>query len=172
MSKRTNEKETKVIESAAEPLESQSNDALAEVNTAISKKKETTKSNHISQMKKETTKSIGDRSEDLAVSFLQSRGYDVLHRNYKMRGGEIDIVAKVGATLCFVEVKARKTCDFGAPQEFVDDKKKKRILKTANHYVSKECPDYEALRFDVFEHYIDKEIVHFIPNAFSEMDVR
>lgn len=112
-------------------------------------------------------KEVGGASEQKARAFLEHKGYRVLEQNYRIRGGEIDLICLKEGVLSFVEVKARSTTDFGNPQDFVDEKKKKRIEKTANHYLTTKRPDYETLRFDVVEIYLEDDIIHFIPDAFQ-----
>lgn len=83
------------------------------------------------------TKQTGNYGEDLACEFLKKQGYKILERNYRIRGGEIDIVCKDGETLVFVEVKTRFTHDFGLPEESMTFWKIKALLKTAKFYVLK-----------------------------------
>lgn len=79
----------------------------------------------------------GNRGEDLACRFLKKNGYKILERNYRIRGGEIDIVAKDDDTLVFVEVKTRWSHDFGPPVEAMTPWKIKALLKPARFYVQK-----------------------------------
>lgn len=80
---------------------------------------------------------IGRYGEDLACQFLKRQGYKILQRNYRIRGGEIDIVAREGDCLVFVEVKTRSSHDFGPPAESMTAWKIKALLKTAMFYVLK-----------------------------------
>ncbi len=95
-----------------------------------------------------TTKQIGDFGENEACKFLESNGIKVLKRNYHERGGEIDIIAKDGETIVFAEVKTRISKDYGTPAEFVDYKKREKIVKTAIAYLG---TDDINMRFDVIE---------------------
>ncbi|MBI4038419.1 YraN family protein [Candidatus Daviesbacteria bacterium] len=79
----------------------------------------------------------GNYGEDLACDYLKKHGYKILERNYRIRGGEIDIVAKDGDTLVFIEVKTRYSHDFGPPAESMTFWKVKALLKTAKFYVQK-----------------------------------
>ncbi len=79
----------------------------------------------------------GAEFEDLAVAYLKSLGYKILHRNYHCRFGEIDLVAKSGNTLVFVEVKGGRSKAFGDPAERVDKRKMERLLKCIEEYISK-----------------------------------
>ena len=71
-------------------------------------------------------RAIGNLGEDYAVKILKKNKYSILERNFTIRGGEIDIIAKDGEYLVFVEVKMRKTTDFGRPSEFVGLKKQEQ----------------------------------------------
>ncbi len=84
-----------------------------------------------------STRSIGDRAEKLACDYLSRLGYKILERNYQIRGGEIDIVAKDKSILVFVEVKARWSHEFGEPLESINYFKMKSLLKTALFYIQK-----------------------------------
>ena len=94
----------------------------------------------------------GARGEALAASYLEARDYTVLERNYRCRSGEIDLIARRGSRLAFVEVKTRKNTLRGEPREFVTAAKQCRLHKAALHYLM--ChPEAEnlLLRFDVAE---------------------
>lgn len=84
-----------------------------------------------------TNKATGDYGEELACKFLKENGYKILERNYRIRGGEIDIVAKDKDYLVFVEVKTRYSHDFGTPEESITPWKIKALLKTALFYIQK-----------------------------------
>lgn len=71
---------------------------------------------------------IGDKYEEKAVKLLISRGYKILERNYRVKAGEIDIIAKFEDTIVFIEVKYRKTLKYGYGLEAVDYRKIRRIL--------------------------------------------
>ena len=94
-------------------------------------------------------KNIGLQGEEVAVSVLKSQGYRILARNYKARYGEIDAVAQDGATLCFVEVKARRSLALGFPEEGITSEKQWRLTRLAQGYLQRhglhDCP----VRFDV-----------------------
>lgn len=84
-----------------------------------------------------STKITGNYGEDLACDFLKKNGYKILERNYLIRGGEVDIVARDGPTLIFIEVKTRYSHEFGPPAESMTFWKIKALLKTAKFYVQK-----------------------------------
>ena len=82
---------------------------------------------------------IGKWGENIAVSYLQDKGYKILNRNYSTRAGEIDIITQVyedGETyLVFIEVKTRTTLTFGNPEDGVTGRKKDHILKAINIFL-------------------------------------
>ena len=84
------------------------------------------------------SKAGGDYGEDLACKYLNKLGYKILERNYRIRGGEIDIVAKDKEYLTFVEVKTRWSHECGLPVESVTPWNIKALLKTALFYNLKE----------------------------------
>ena len=99
------------------------------------------------------TTAIGNHGEDAAVKFLKGKGYTVVSRNYKVKFAEIDIVAyNKSGVLCFVEVKTRKTSDFGYAFEAVDFRKQKKIIQGATAYITANNINCE-IRFDVIEVY-------------------
>ena len=95
-------------------------------------------------------KNLGDFGESFAVDFLLENGYAILERNYKTKAGEIDIIASIGNTLVFVEVKTRSSEKYGQPSEAVDYKKRKHMLSASEEYYSEAMP-YSEIRFDVIE---------------------
>lgn len=84
-----------------------------------------------------------------AARFLERNGYRILERNFRCRSGEIDIIARQGDTLVFVEVKTRAGEAFGSPEESVGGGKQRRMALAASYYLEKTgCHDTDA-RFDV-----------------------
>ena len=84
-----------------------------------------------------TTKEIGDFGEKAAEDYLVEMDYLILERNYRLKFGEIDIIAARDGGLVFVEVKTRKSNLFGEPSEYVDRKKQERVRKTENYFLLK-----------------------------------
>ena len=78
---------------------------------------------------------LGDWGEKIAVNYLMKQGYEILDRNYKTKLGELDIVAKEGDIIVFVEVKTRSSRSFGLPQESVNFKKQNKIMRMAMQYL-------------------------------------
>ena len=92
---------------------------------------------------------LGISGENLACAELQRRGYAILERRYRTRFGEIDIIARDGATIVFVEVKARLTDDFGGAAAAVTRWKQRRIAQMAVDYLSRNGLHDRPCRFDV-----------------------
>ena len=97
------------------------------------------------------TREIGAFFEEKCCEYLLQNGYEILRKNYTVRGGEIDIIAKKGEVISFVEVKARKEAVFSLPREAVGVRKQKRIILAAQKYImEKEISDM-GFSFDVIE---------------------
>ncbi len=110
----------------------------------------------------------GKTGEDLAAAFLEGKGFRILHRNWRFRRAEVDIVALDGKTLVLIEVKTRSTDRFGRPEEFVSAKKQRFLAEAASCYMEAFGYDWE-LRFDVVAVILrsetDYDIEH-LPDAF------
>lgn len=91
---------------------------------------------------------MGDRGENLAARHLQSRGYKIIARNFRCELGEIDIVARDGKTIVFVEVKTR-AYDDPTPEEQVNNGKQHQITKAAKFYLGRYGSPQPPARFDV-----------------------
>lgn len=118
-----------------------------------------------------TKNNFGKIGEALACNYLKREGYRILDRNYRTKIGEIDIVAKDGKVLAFVEVKARQSDAYGLPEESINIKKMYKLTRLAQLYISqKKLYDAEA-RFDVVSilipHRSGKKSIRLIKNAFS-----
>ena len=96
----------------------------------------------------DTRKITGVKGEEEAARFLTRCGYAILEKNVRTRVGEIDLVAKEGKTLVFVEVKTRAGHGFGLPQESVDAKKIRKLRQLALYYLKMQ-PHRGQVRFDV-----------------------
>ena len=92
---------------------------------------------------------LGKQGEDLAVAELERRGYEVLARRYRSRHGEIDIVARDGQTIVFVEVKAKETAIFGTAAAAVTLDKQRRVISMAVDYLARNRLTRRPCRFDV-----------------------
>ncbi len=111
------------------------------------------------------TTSVGRIGEDIACEYLRKNGYEILKRNYRAARGEIDIIAKKGKHLSFVEVKTRYNTDYGFASDSVNSKKQMRIISAARAYLMI-YKDYEDVSFDVCEVYTGVRSINYIENAF------
>jgi len=92
---------------------------------------------------------FGLNSESLAANYLKLSGYRILERNYRNQIGEIDIIAKEGPVLVFIEVKARNTSRFGSAKQAVTPAKQAKISRTATAYLKATGQLHAKARFDV-----------------------
>lgn len=115
------------------------------------------------------TKQLGDFGELIAVEYLKSRNYLILEEKYKVKIGEIDIIAKERDTLVFIEVKARRSLAFGRPAEAVNIHKQHKIIQTAQFYLNQTGQQDCVCRFDVLEVYMSNEVpeIRQIEDAFE-----
>lgn len=92
----------------------------------------------------------GQQSEDIAANYLQNLGYQILHRRYRWRHGEIDLIATEGTVLCFVEVRSKQNALYGRAIETINWQKQLHLLQTAQHFLTHAWHDsVPACRFDV-----------------------
>lgn len=114
-------------------------------------------------------KVLGIEGENIAVKFLEKKGYRIIRRNYKTHIGEIDIIAQDGDTIVFVEVKTRGNELFGKPFEAVNKRKRQKLKNLALLYLKKQGREF-PVRFDVLSIFCsdkgNKEIEH-IKDAFE-----
>ena len=95
-----------------------------------------------------THNDLGEKGEELAVEFLQKKGYKILDRNWRFKKAEVDIIAQKNEVLIIVEVKTRTSNYFGNPQDFINQKKVQLLVEAANEYVISKDLDVEV-RFDI-----------------------
>ena len=103
-------------------------------------------------MSGETSRLLGRWGEEQAAEYLRRQKYRILACNWRCRLGELDLVARDGKTLCFVEVKLRRSERYGRAAEFVDSRKQQKLKRAAQLYLAlhpEDCP----MRFDVIEIY-------------------
>ena len=114
-----------------------------------------------------TTVEIGKNSEDLAVTYLENKGYQILERNWRSGHKEIDIIALDGDILVIVEVKSRKSLDFGDPDIAVGVMKQRMLIYAAEAYINYHNLDLEV-RFDIISMIITPrgEQIEHIEDAF------
>ncbi|MCX5791544.1 MAG: YraN family protein [Elusimicrobia bacterium] len=91
----------------------------------------------------------GARYEEQAAVFLRAAGWVILDRNWAAPTGELDIVARKGDTVAFVEVRARSNPGYGTPAESVTPAKRAKLIKTAMAYLKARRPQADTFRFDV-----------------------
>jgi putative endonuclease len=115
-------------------------------------------------------KAFGSSGEEHAAEYLVNIGYIICERNFRVRGGELDIIAKdPQGTLVFVEVKTSRGVQAGTPQEWVTLKKQQQIYRIAHKYCAIQGIEDAPMRFDVIGIQIDQDsktqITHY-ENAF------
>ncbi len=110
--------------------------------------------------------------EDLAAGFLRAQGLRILDRNVRCAMGEIDLVARDGRTLVFVEVRSRSGSRFGLPQDSVSSAKQRRLTQLAKWYLQRHRLDQQPARFDVVavRWVQDEPEITWIPNAFEAQE--
>jgi putative endonuclease len=111
---------------------------------------------------------LGEKGEGVAVKFLRKKGYKIIAQNFKTRIGEIDIIARDGEMLAFIEVKTRESIEYGQPFEAVNRFKKKKIVNVALLYL-KRLKEIPPCRFDVVSIYYEngRPEVELITDAFE-----
>lgn len=112
---------------------------------------------------------LGCRGEELACAFLREKGYLILNRNYRTKTAELDIVAREGEYLVFVEVKSRSSNEFGSPFEAITRRKQSKMILAAQEYLARERPASRAARFDVVSVLFErgKPVIDHLENAFE-----
>ena len=116
-------------------------------------------------MQERNRRKVGKCYEDLAALYLKEQGYEILERNYRDRLGEIDLIAKDGRYLVFVEVKYRRDQTSGYPEEAVGGRKQQKIRHTAAYYLYRRGYGEDMpCRFDVVS--IEGQEISLIKDAF------
>ena len=114
----------------------------------------------------DTTTTRGREAEALAAQYLECYGARVVERNFRIRGGEIDLICRDGKVLVFVEVRLRSRSDFGGAAASITTSNQRRIILAAQHYLlgKPECD----CRFDcILLDGLDTKRIEWIKNAFS-----
>ena len=96
-----------------------------------------------------STKTIGDSAESRAAAYLARHGYDLVERNYRCKAGELDIIARDGGVLAFVEVRSRASARFGHAVTAISPAKQRQVARIAAHYLAFRRPTAARYRFDV-----------------------
>lgn len=115
-------------------------------------------------MKRSALQAVGYDAEDKAARHLAARGLAIVARNFRTRLGEIDLVARDGATLVFVEVRCRASTDYGGAVESITAAKRSRIVAAANQYLARLGAE-PPCRFDVVT--LDGDSARWIRAAFD-----
>ena len=113
-----------------------------------------------------STKQIGDAGEEAAARHLVAHGLQVLARNFRVKGGEIDIVCREGASTVFIEVRRRTTrsrTDFGGAAASITTTKQKRLILAARHWLARHGES--SCRFDCV--LIEGDKLEWLKNAFT-----
>lgn len=112
----------------------------------------------------------GRRGEDLAHRYLQRKGFTIVARNYRLSAGdaEADVIGWQGEELVFVEVKTRKSGDYGPPDRAVGEEKRRHLRRVAREYTRKTSTPWDRVRFDVVNVILaDPPEVEWLPGAFT-----
>jgi putative endonuclease len=111
-----------------------------------------------------STIETGSAAEARAVELLVRRGYQIVERNFRCGSGELDVIARDGDVLVFVEVRSRASDSRGHAAETVDSRKQRQVAKVAMHYIGLRDPVFVKSRFDVVAITGDEELL--IQDAF------
>ena len=103
-----------------------------------------------------THNQTGNTGEAMAVEYLLGKGYKILHKNWRHSHWEVDIIAEKDTVLHFIEVKTRRTRQFGFPEDDVDKKKIKNLINAAEEYLYQQ-PQWKRIQFDILSITILKE---------------
>lgn len=114
-----------------------------------------------------TTVARGREAEDRALSHLENHGLRLVDRNFRIRGGEIDLIMRDDSTLVFVEVRQRSRSDFGGAGASITAAKRRRIILAARHFLARRRGDF-ACRFDCV--LFDGERLEWLRDAFRADD--
>lgn len=120
---------------------------------------------------KQATVPTGRLGESLAVEFLIGQRYAIVEKNYRRSCGEVDIIARDGGTLVFIEVKTRHSTVFGTPFEAVDARKQRQLSRIAQEYLQTHRLSEAPARFDVIAVRLDRDnrpaVIDHMKNAFD-----
>ncbi len=95
------------------------------------------------------SQSLGNWGENLATKFLLNKKYQLLRKNFRKRGGQIDLIMKRGEELIFVEVKTRRYIYFGMEEDALSSRQLKTLIRCAFFYVQRKNIKYKKMRFDL-----------------------
>ena len=112
-------------------------------------------------------KSVGNKGEEEAAKYLVKNKYKIMAKNFRCIFGEIDIIAMDGEDVVFVEVKVRRSSEYGMPEEAVTGLKQKKIIRSALEYVKLNRLPVSNLRFDILAIGPESNRIELIKSAFS-----
>jgi putative endonuclease len=112
---------------------------------------------------------LGVTGEQVAERWLRRRGWRVIQRRFRSGHRDIDLIAELGSTVAFIEVKARSGREFGDPVEAVNWKKRRELLRSAHCWIDRHGRSGEVYRFDVIGVLMDGDVVRIrhVENAFG-----
>jgi len=108
---------------------------------------------------------LGKLGEDIAVKYLRKNGYQIIERNFRNKLGEIDIIAREGDVISFIEVKSRGSEQFGSGLEAIDKRKMRKLSQVALTYIKLHSLEDVMCRFDVLA--LSDSKIDLIKNAFE-----
>jgi len=100
---------------------------------------------------------LGKKGEDLAAAYLIRCGYSIVERNFKNNLGEIDIIAKDKDVWCFIEVKTRRTAQFGSPFEAITLRKQHKLVRVTESYLQYKKLTNVKVRFDCMAVFVEEQ---------------
>lgn len=120
---------------------------------------------------------FGMQGEDIACKFIESHGGRIIERNFRFKGGEIDVIYKDGDYIVFGEIKYRSSSTFGMAEEAVGYRKQRTISRGCDFYLVKnQLDEFTKVRFDVIALNIDEVQntvkVHYVKNAFDYIPIK
>jgi len=102
---------------------------------------------------------LGKKGEALAIDWFRQHGYEILHSNWRHSHYEVDIIASKDSVLHFIEVKARRSTQFGYPEESVGKKKMQNLMNAADEFLN-QFPKWKRIQFDVLSISLKKNGKH------------
>ena len=111
----------------------------------------------------ELQKKLGKKGEDLVEQYLRKNEYKIRERNFSCRFGEIDIIAEKDKEIVFIEVKTRKSFYFGEPEESIDRRKQKKIMRTAEKYIQEN---------KLYEHFVRIDAIFVVFNQKGKITIK
>jgi putative endonuclease len=121
-------------------------------------------------MGKISRRDLGLLGEEISAELVIKRGMEILARNFRCRCGEIDIIARDGDQIVFIEVKTRRSLGYGQPEEAVNYHKQAKIRMVAAYYLAKQVHLPRKCRFDVYSLYMNQnnqpETIRVLENCF------